>query len=197
MLARVRDGDREALDRLFAKHGPLLRRIVETRLGPRLRRRAGVSDVVQAAHIDALERIDEYLGGDPIPFRWWLRKLAHDRVWRTWRHHFGAEKRDVRREVALSDGSSVQFLARLTASSSSPSQRAGRRELANRVRQALSQLPPTDREIMLMRAFEQRPYDEIGYVLEVSPATARKRYERAILRLTVILRDSGLSESIV
>ena len=85
LLERVRKGDRAALDPLFAKYQPYLRHVVELRLGKKLRRRVGVSDVIQAAQLDALERIDDFLEDDPMPFRWWLRRAAHERLNRVYR----------------------------------------------------------------------------------------------------------------
>jgi len=46
-----------------------------------------------------------------------------------------------------------------------------------------------------MRTFENLPYEEIGYVLAIEPAAARKRHGRALLRLERLLREDGLKES--
>jgi len=53
----------------------------------------------------------------------------------------------------------------------------------------------TDREILLMRTVEELPYQEIGCLLDIAPAAARKRYGRALLRLQKLLFDEGLLES--
>ena len=46
-----------------------------------------------------------------------------------------------------------------------------------------------------MRTVEGLPYDEIGYILGIEPASARKRRGRAPLRLDRLLRDQGFTES--
>ena len=195
LLERARTGDRTALDQLFAKYQPYLRHVVELRLGKKLRRRVGVSDVIQAAQLDALERIDDFLEDDPMPFRWWLRRAAHERLNRVYRENIKAKKRDMRREIPLPDRSSLFIAAQIQAAGSSPSQRATRSELAQQVREALAQLDDGDREILMMRAFEDLPYDEIAYILQIQPAAARKRHGRALLRLDELLRGQGMKES--
>lgn len=180
------------MDSLFARHETYLRRVVRFRLDRRVRRRVGVSDVVQQTQIDAFERIDEYLDGEPMPFRWWLRRAAHDRLRRVHREHRAA-KRAVAREISLADRTSLQIAA-LAGGGTSPSGRAVRRELAARVRRALARISETDREVVLLRNFEEMPYKAIGYVLGIEPTAARMRYGRALARLGKALREGGLTE---
>ena len=195
LVARLREGDRSVLDPLFQKHNDYIKEVIRTRLGQRLRRRVGVSDVAQAAQLDALEHVDDYIATDDLPFRWWLRKAAQRRLQRVFEEHLDAQKRDIRREIPLPDKSSLCIVAKLAASGTTPSQHAVKREQAERVRRALAELPDADREILLMRTVEGLPYDEIGYILGIEPAVARKRRGRALLRLDRILRDQGFTES--
>ena len=62
------------------------------------------------------------------------------------------------------------------------------------VGEAIAELGEIDREILMMRSFEGRSYDEIACILEIEPAAARKRYGRALLRLRKTLNDRGLFE---
>jgi RNA polymerase sigma-70 factor (ECF subfamily) len=197
LVARLKSGERSVLEPLIEKHDEYLKQVIRTRLGPRIRRRVGVSDVAQAARLDAFERIEEYIAGEEMPFRWWIRKAAQNRLQRVFEQHLDAQKRDVRREIPLPDRSSLCLVAKLAGSGPTPSQHAVQREQADQVRHALAQLPEADREILIMRTVEGLPYDEIGFVLGVKPATARKRRGRALLRLDRLLRDQGFSESSV
>ena len=81
------------------------------------------------------------------------------------------------------------------AGDSTPSQQLDQQELARRVRQAVAQLPDPDREVLMMRTFEGLSFEEVGVLLEIDPATARKRHGRALLRLHKILSEGGLTES--
>src|SRR4051812_45096266 len=103
LLEQVRQGDRQALDALLARHRPALRDFVEVRLDPRVAARVDPSDVVQEAQFAAARRIDDYLQRRPMPFRLWLRKAAYERLLDLQKHHGKRARRSVRREVALPD----------------------------------------------------------------------------------------------
>jgi RNA polymerase sigma factor (sigma-70 family) len=52
---------------------------------------------------------------------------------------------------------------------------------------ALVQLEPEERELIVMRIWGNLTYDEIGSALNISTATAYRQYERALTRLRNIL----------
>jgi RNA polymerase sigma-70 factor (ECF subfamily) len=195
LLHQARGGDRQAIDELLALHRPYLRQLVELRLDPRLRPRLDASDVVQEAHLEAARRLEGYLQEPSLPFRLWLRQLAYDRLLMLRRFHLGTARRSVGREVALPDRSSLLLARHLLAGGSTPSQRLEQKELASRVRRAVALLPELDREVLLMRTFEELSYEEVACLLGVDPAAARKRHGRALLRLHKILSEDGLTES--
>jgi RNA polymerase sigma-70 factor (ECF subfamily) len=195
LLEQIRDGDRDAFEKLFARHRPYLRQVVSLRLDPKLRARVDASDVVQETHLEAVRRLPDYLERRPMPFRLWLRKTAHERLLMIERHHVDAQRRAVGREVALPDRSSLQLFGQLLAAGSTPSQQLSRAELARRVRQAVARLADIDKEILLMRNLEGLSNHEVAQVLEIAPAAASQRYGRALLRLRKLLLVGGLSES--
>ena len=195
LLGRARGGDREAVEELFIRHRPYLRRLVEVRLDPRLRPRVDASDVVQEAQLEAARRLECYLQGPALPFRLWLRQLAYERLLMLRRFHLGAARRSLGREVALPDRSAQLLARQLLAAGSTPSQRLDRQELPRRVHRAVAKLPAIDREVLVMRTFEELSYDEVAAILGVDPATARKRHGRALLRLHKALLEDGLRES--
>jgi RNA polymerase sigma-70 factor (ECF subfamily) len=195
LLQRVRQGNRQALDELLARYRPRLRAFVETRFDPPLRARLDPSDVVQEAQVRIAERMDDFLEQRPMPFHLWVRKLAYERLLNARRDHRTAGRRSVDREVPLPERSSVLLARPLLAASPSPSQALVAREFADRVALAVAGLAEADREILLMRHVEGLPYQEIACLLDVEPATARKRYGRALLRLRKVLIDAGLLES--
>jgi len=193
LLDEIRAGDRQALDRLLAEHRQFLRWFVELRLDPHIRARLDASDVVQEAQIEAVRRVDHYLEQPVLPFRLWLRQIAFDRLLMARRQHVEADRRAVTREAPLPDGSSIALAQQVLAGGPSPSQHLAKNEMVDRVRLAVAELPETDREILLMRNFEGLSNQETAQVLELDPATASKRYGRALLRLRQLLVDNGLT----
>jgi RNA polymerase sigma-70 factor (ECF subfamily) len=192
LLDQSRRGDNAGFERLFARHRAELRRVVALRLDRRLRARVDPSDVVQEAQFEAFRRLRDYLERRPMPFRLWLRKTAQQRLQLLKRDHLGTARRAIDRQVRLPDRSSLLLARRLLASGETPSEQLDRRELEARVQRGVAQMAEADREILLMRVLEELSYEEIGCLLDINAAAARKRHGRALLRLHRILSDQGL-----
>jgi RNA polymerase sigma-70 factor, ECF subfamily len=90
----------------------------------------------------------------------------------------------------LPDDSVVQLARRLLASGTSPSHALIRDELRQRLRAALEQLAPHDREVLVMRNLEQLPIAEIAAVLGLTEGAVKVRHLRALQRLRAILEES-------
>ena len=192
-------GDRDVFDRLFERHRAYLREAIDMRLDPRMRRRVDASDVVQEAQLDAFQRLGDYLARRPMPFRLWLRKTAQERLIKLREQHIGAARRaagrETRTETPLPDRSSMQLVNKLMDGGSTPSQAASRKELAARVRRIIARMDDADREILLLRSLEGLSYVEVGHIIDIDPAAARKRHARSLVRLHEALLDDGLTES--
>jgi RNA polymerase sigma-70 factor (ECF subfamily) len=192
LIERVREGDREALSALLARHRDRLRRMVEIRLDPRLQARLDASDVVQEAFVEVAGRLEEYLHDPKLPLFLWLRLVVGEWLIRLHRHHLGAQMRDAGREVALYRGalpaaSSAALAAQLLGRHTSPTQAIVRAERILRVQEALNSLDPVDREVLSLRHFEELTAAEAARVLGIEEAAAAKRYFRALKRLKEIL----------
>jgi RNA polymerase sigma-70 factor (ECF subfamily) len=66
-----------------------------------------------------------------------------------------------------------------------------REELHQRVRSALDDLAPAEREVVVMRHLEELSLAEVGEVLGISVEAARSRYRRAIEHLHGLLDDGS------
>jgi RNA polymerase sigma-70 factor, ECF subfamily len=189
LLGRVAAGDRAAAGELVTRFDERLRRIVRARLDPRVAQRADPDDVLQDVHVEALARLGEYGASEPrMPFFLWMRFLAVQRCAALARRHLLAGARDARREVvaATTDGSAPsdeQLAHHLAATITSPSASASRREVQGRLRQALEELEPSDRDVLWLRHFEALDNREVADVLQIETAAASKRYVRALARL--------------
>jgi RNA polymerase sigma-70 factor (ECF subfamily) len=197
LLQQARAGQQEAVDRLLDRHRPYLRSMIELRMDSRMQGRVDPSDVVQEAQLEASRRLAGYLELEqpPMGFRLWLRQIAYDRLLMLRRQHLGAARRTVKRDVSLPDRSSLLLAQQLLANHPTPSQELLRRELRRRVREAVNQLPEGDREVLALRNLEGLSNLETAQVLGIDPATASRRYGRAVLRLREILLQDGVMES--
>jgi RNA polymerase sigma-70 factor (ECF subfamily) len=194
LLEKVAQGDREALGRLLERYQPRLEAFIGARLDRRVRTRDSVSDVVNVVLLEMTKRMDDFLARKPMPFRSWVCKTAYERVLKVRRHHRRA-RRAIDREVPLPERSSVLLARPFMSPSASPIDKLVAREVAQRIRRAIAELPEADQEILLMRLVEKQPYADIACVLEIEPEAARKRYGRALLHLRKVLGEHGLLDS--
>ena len=194
LLERFRGGDAEALGQLFMLHRERLWRMLYVRMDRRLAGRVSADDVIQETFLDVARRIGEYLDDSAVPFYVWLRFLAIQRMQMMHRAHLGAQARDASREVSLPDGrafaSADSMAGQLVGHLTSPSQVAIRHELQERLRAALEEMDPLDREVLALRHFEELGNNEVAKILDISKDAASKRHVRALMRLQEILTDS-------
>jgi RNA polymerase sigma-70 factor (ECF subfamily) len=192
-LKRLQAGEPQALASLFSLYRDRLRRMVEVRLDARLRGRVSASDVLQEAYIGALERLAHYQASPEIPAFVWIRSVTLQRLIDVHRRHLGAQVRDAGREVRLANedqlGASSEQVAVLIADLTSASHAARRGETLAQLRHALEHLEPIDRDVLVLRHFEQLSNQETAACLGIKPTAASKRYVRAIERLRDVLEQ--------
>ncbi len=194
LLEHYHGSDRGTFDRLFARYEDYLRRVVDLRMEPELRRRIDPSDVVQDTQLHAFQHFNDFMKRRPMPFRLWLRRTAYEKLTRMRERHIRESRRSVHKEFPLPDQSSVALANRFIQRGPSPSQQLSRQEMASIVRRALASLRPTDREVLLMRYVEDLSNEEMACLLELEPATVSKRHGRALLRLQQALLRFGVGE---
>jgi RNA polymerase sigma-70 factor (ECF subfamily) len=191
LLRHASRGDPEARGGLLARHRDRLRQMIAWRLDRRLAARVDPSDVVQEVLAEASRKMDRYLRERPLPFFPWLRSLAGEHLATLHRRHVRAGRRSVLREetglAGLPDESAAELADRLVTSSTSPPQRAMRRELRERVRQALERLPERDREVLVLRNLEQLSVADTSEIMGISPGAVKVRHLRALERLRALL----------
>ncbi len=192
LLRRAKQGDSQSLAELFGIYRERLKRMVRLRLDRRLQGRIDLSDVLQEAYLDLARRAQEYFAESTIPFFLWLRLLTGQRLLAIHRQYFGTKMRNLGREVALRNGAmpqatsaslAAQLLGRLT----SPSLAAMRAEMQLRLQDALNSMDPIDREVLVLRHFEELTNLETAEVLGLQKTAASNRYVRALKRLREIL----------
>lgn len=194
LLRRAGTGDRWAKEQLLVRHRDRLRRMVKIRIDPRIAARVDPSDVVQETLAEAARKLPAYLRHRPVPFYPWLRQIACEQLTYAHERHIQAQKRTVVREQrwGLPDESVIQLANRLVASGTSPSRQVLRKELQQQVRAALNELPPKDREVLVLWYLEELSAAEIAAVIGITESGVKSRHRRALERLAPILRKRAL-----
>ena len=194
IIQRLEQDREEALAELYQLVRERLRRVIDFRLDHRLTGRVSNSDVLQETYVRAAQRIDSYLEKPDMPFFVWLRLEANQRLQEIHRFHFGAEKRDIRREVKPigkqgQGNTSVQLAAHIVAQMTSPSGVFQKAQQIDALEKTLSEMNDTDREVIALRHFEELSNIETAKVLGIEPEAASKRYIRALKRLKEIMQQ--------
>ncbi len=192
LLQAAEHGDAVALGRLIDLHRDYLRRVVDLRIDRALRGRVDPSDVVQETQIAATQRIADFIERRPTSFKLWLRGEAMQQIVAQRRRHVAAARRSVDRECSISNVSSLLIARNLL--HGTPSEAVERKELAERVRQLMENMPEKDREILTLRYVEELTNTEAAEVLKIHAAAARKRHGRAMKRLLEMIVESGLAD---
>lgn len=187
------DRDR-VLGALFEDHRRRLQRMVHLRMDPTLRARVGASDVLQEAFVEISARVSDYIDDPRMPFFLWLRFLTAQKLVDLYRHHVGTQKRDARRQVRIDRAtfpaaSSVVMAEQLVATRITPSGVAIHAELSQQIQDGLDRMNPNDREVLVMRHFEELSNVETAHELGIEESAASKRYLRALQRLRKILGE--------
>lgn len=195
LVDRVIHGDRDALAELFEQYRNRLRKIVTFRLDPRLSARIDVEDVLQESYLNAQTRLQHVLRESSGGLFVWFRLIVNQTLADVHRRHLGTQGRDAGKERSLHlgggpDGNSTSFSmsSALFGHLTSPSQAMLKKELTEQLDAALLSMSELDREVLVLRHFEELTNLETARVLKISEQAASVRYVRALTRLQHILQ---------
>jgi RNA polymerase sigma-70 factor (ECF subfamily) len=171
LLARVREGDADALDALFARYLVPLRRWASGRLPRYARDAADTQDLVQETLIRTLKKIE---GFEPVregALQAYLRQAVMNRIRDELRRH-GRRPPAAPIDSAIADPGA-----------SALEQAIGSQAL-DRYEAALASLKAEDREAIIARVELGCSYEEMATALgKPTPDAARKAAQRALVRL--------------
>jgi RNA polymerase sigma-70 factor (ECF subfamily) len=196
LLDRAKQGQAVAVERLLETHREPLRRMIGLRIDPALAGRVDASDIVQDVMLEVSQRLADYLRNPAMPFHLWVRHIARDHMIDAHRRHRQAQRRSLDREqplapAGLADQSSLELAGQFVDQEMTPATAAVRHELQRRMEQAVAALDEDDREIILMRHYEQLSNQEVATALNLSEAAASMRHLRAVRRLRAALQGEG------
>jgi RNA polymerase sigma-70 factor (ECF subfamily) len=188
LLDAARNGDEGALAVLVERHRHRLARMVRLRMDRRLQGRVDSTDVVQEAYLSVRSKFAQYIADPRMPFFLWLRLEVGQKLVDLHRFHLGTKMRDAGQEVSLHRGAlpqvtSLSLAEHLLGKLTTASQAAMRAELKIRVQEALNSMDANDREVLILRHFEELSNAEAAEVLGIKPSAAVNRYVRALKRL--------------
>jgi RNA polymerase sigma-70 factor (ECF subfamily) len=201
LLDAARKGDEAALATLVERHRDRLERMVGLRMDRRLQGRVDPADVVQDAYLAVRGKFTQYRADPRLPFFLWLRLEVGQKLVDVHRFHLSTKMRDAGQEVSLHRGALPQVTSQslaehLLGKLTTASHAAMRAELKVRVQEALNTMDAHDREVLILRHFEELSNAEAAQVLGIKPTAAVNRYVRALKRLKDVFQGmpGGIEE---
>jgi RNA polymerase sigma-70 factor (ECF subfamily) len=165
LMDRYCAGQRRAFDELFRRYSPRLLRFARTFVGP-----SHASDVVQVTFLKLHENRHRYKSGARVSA--WLFTIA--------------------RNTALDHVRSAPQRREVHVEADAPAEERARDRLAvDRVRKAVHELPPDQRDVVLLHWFAELGFDEIAAILKASSIAVRARAHRAYEKLRAVLGDQA------
>ena len=166
----VLEGDRDAYRLLVRRYGDVLHHHALRMVGSQ----DVAADMVQQALVQGFKKLASCRNPDQVG-GWLFRILANQ-----CRDHLRSSRR---REVPL------QALPELPSRGTDPSDDAAEAEVRRRLRAALEQLTPEQKEAFVMKHLEGLSYEEIAAVMHLSVAALKMRVHRAREALRGLLEE--------
>lgn len=173
IIARARRGDADAFEQLVVAYREQVFRLALRMCGSE----ADADEVAQEAFLSAWKALPNFRGESQ--FSTWLYQLTT--------HAAIDLMRREKRQIAAADITEVSAAD----PAPSPQQQAEQSEQREIVRDAILQLAPEQREVVVLRFMEELSYEEIGAVLKLPSGTVKSRLNRAKAQLKEILSKSG------
>jgi RNA polymerase sigma-70 factor (subfamily 1) len=196
LIAKARAGEVDALGELCNLYRNYMRMVVRTGLGPKLRERVELSDVVQEALVEVIRQFPQFTGQNEAALVGWLRRLVGQKLADLGRYHSRSKRAKAGSTLPLDapfeaggpsrtaeGGGGGRLLDMLSLSQTSPSEVASRRELIVLLADALAALPEAEADIVWLRHAENLSFEAIGERMGLSRKSVRGIWARGLKRL--------------
>lgn len=172
LIQAMAAGDTHALDALYARHGPALLGYLTGQLG---NNRQIAEEVLQDVMLAAWQSAPRFRGDSKV--RTWLIAIARNQAI------------NVRRKRKLT---LVELHETFDSDSTGPMERVERKSRAERLHEAMRELPEQQRETLELVFFHQLSGPEAAEVMGISEGTVKSRLHRAKETLRRLLGDEDL-----
>jgi len=179
LVVRARAGDADALNALFERFGPELRRFARGRLPRQVRGIVDTPDVVQETLLQTFTHLNGFDDRGEGALRAYMRQILVNRI-----------RDEIRRAARRPVGEPIEDAH--ADAGVSPLEAAIGREGVARYETALARLKDEDREVVIARVELGLSYPEIAASTgRASANAARMAVVRALVRLTEAMTDDG------
>jgi RNA polymerase sigma-70 factor (ECF subfamily) len=175
LIAKSREGDRDSFSVLVERYQ---RRVVGVALAV-VHNQEDALELAQETFVRAFQNLKSFESRSS--FSTWLYRIAANLSIDFWR-------RESRYSVLRGDDAENE-LRRLPSASPDSFKAASQKELGARLKDALDQLSPEHRQVVILREVDGLSYDEISETLQCPRGTVMSRLHYARNKLREILKD--------
>jgi RNA polymerase sigma-70 factor, ECF subfamily len=184
LVKRVRNGDQRAFKLLVERYQ---RKVYAVALGM-LKDKEEAMDVSQEAFVKVYKYLDHFKGDSS--FYTWLYRITVNICIDVIRKRAGAGGEPVEfDETQALDLSQANIGALGSRLGTNPQKSALRRELADKIQEALATVPEKHRAILLLREIEGMSYEELSRTLDIPKGTVMSRLFHARTKVQKILSE--------
>jgi RNA polymerase sigma-70 factor (ECF subfamily) len=184
LVKRVREGDQRAFKLLVERYQ---RKIYSVALGM-LKDKEDALDVSQEAFVKIYKYLDHFKGDSS--FYTWLYRITVNICIDVLRRRNATRGEQVEfDETVKMDAAEANIGALGSQLGTNPQKAALRRELAEKIEEALQAVPEKHRAILLLREVEGMSYEDLSRTLEIPKGTVMSRLFHARLKVQKILSE--------
>lgn len=165
----------------FSRYRERLLVVIRKNFREQLAQRFTPEDVIQEAYLAAGKRPEFFTQAPEVPIYFKLRRISLQTLMDLCRGHLLAARRSMANEI--SGESADEVLSDLPSEAPSPRTLLARKERDALIKQAIDSLNEIDRQILILRNFDDMGNGECAQVLSITEKAASIRYVRALKRL--------------
>jgi RNA polymerase sigma-70 factor, ECF subfamily len=177
LIKSAQKGNLPAFNRLVMAHQGLAYNVAYRLMGEG----EAAADATQEAFIKAFKSINQYRGGS---FKSWLLRIVTNTCYDHLRY---ARRRPSEPLEPEHEDLSADYTPHLLDPAAGPEERTLQHELGRMLQEAINQLPPEQRLILLLSDAEGFSYQEIAEITDLALGTVKSRLNRGRARLRDIL----------
>lgn len=187
IIRRVQHGDTEAFSMLVAAYEKNVFNVALQMTG----NREDAQDMAQEAFLKAYTSLSSFRGDSR--FSSWLYRIVSN----VCLDYLRRQNRRPKSSLTVEDDEGETVELDIPDESQSPEALLERKLTREAVRRGLRELPPEQRQILLLREIQGLSYDEIAEAMDLEPGTVKSRIFRARKKLCAfLLQDGNIPDSI-
>ena len=135
-------------------------------------------EIAQETFVKVYEALDSFRG-DAKLYTWIYRIMMNAVIYKT-------RRKKVRKNVGIEEVEST-----LETEDHSPHEAMERREMTALIEEAIATVPPKQREVFLLRFYDEMPYEEMSQILGTSVGGLKANYFHAVKKISEYVQRKG------